>query len=121
MHQGISLCLSLFVSPSLRRSLARSLARSLSEVGTHSTSTLNIFWILIEWLAELNTSGDFIALAKRRACLVISACSSDEKVANTSYLVPTRMATALLLIPRACLHHSLIALSVSNLCVFECG
>jgi hypothetical protein len=45
--------------------------------------------------------GAFMALAYRRACLVSSACSSDEKDAKVSYLVPTNMATAVLLNPRA--------------------
>ena len=43
---------------------------------------------------EQKIKGAFMTLAKRLDCLTISSCSSREKVANWSYLVPTRKGTA---------------------------
>jgi hypothetical protein len=68
---------------------------------------------LIEWEAEEKMSGAFMALANRLACLVSSACSYGGYDANTSYLVPTRIGTAVLLNPLACRYHSLTLLRVA--------
>ena len=55
---------------------------------------LNIFWTLIEAAVEQKIRDACIAFANRLACFVISSCSSVEKFANVSNLVPMRKGIA---------------------------
>ena len=55
---------------------------------------LNTFWTLIEWEADVNINGAFIAFANFIACFDVSSCSSAEHVVKESYFVPTKNGNA---------------------------
>jgi hypothetical protein len=68
--------------------------RVLFRSNTFDSTTLKIFCTLMEWDADVNTSGARMALAYLRASLSTSACSSGARPAKRSYFVPIRKGSA---------------------------